>query len=474
MSRYRFILFSVFIAGLFLGNVSEKTVGEKYSDEFNVLVTSLRELHPILYRNISKNEFDSDVKNISERLLHTTSSYKAVYMIQELLYKIGSAHCGNLSVYSIQGDSNITKVLPFNVYILNHELYIKNYAADTSYNGAKITSIENSNGTSLIDSLKIFFPLDGHRDVVDYYLQPFFNVLYGAYCCQKDFFSVSTSRGMLNVKAAIRGTPLFEKMVIATDEAYLGNKRVLKEEVTADFGYYEFSGFVSKYKNYKIEDDFFAMIKELNAKKIGNLIIDLRYNEGGDPLMGARMLKMLADKPFRIFSNQYTTLCKKPTYIEYMPHPHYFMMRNLGTNAEDTMRKFVRLEHVYSKLYYPAKDNFKGKIYVITGSVTKSAAPTFCKTLIGQSNVTFVGSETSGGVNYFIAGGPSDSFVEVKLPAMQTVFAFGIELLELKGGSCKTELPKGLIPEHRFNYTIDDLMNKRDLEMEWIEKDIKK
>lgn len=474
MHQFRLIFLSFFIAGLFYGGTSKKEIGQKYVDEFNVLVTSLRELHPILYRNIGKEEFEKEVKIISDRLLRTTNKNKAVYLIQELMYRIGSAHCSNLSAYRISTDSTIKKVLPFNVYILNSELYVKNYPADTSLNGVKIISIENSSGTALVDSLKIFFPNDGNRNVVDYYVQPFFNALYAVYCCQKDSFQIKTPKGLLKVKAAVRGAPIFERMILKTDETYLGNLRVMKKEMANEYGYFEFSGFISQYKNYTIEDDFYAMIKELNSKDIKNLVIDLRYNQGGDPVMGARMLKMLADKPFRIFENSYTTLCKKPTYIDFMSRPFYFKVRNMSTRKEDTLRRFVRFDRADSKLYYPDQERFKGKIYIITGSVTKSAATVFCKTLFGQSNVSFVGSETSGAINYLWAGGPSGSFVEVKLPTMQTVFAFGIELLEIKRGSSKTELPKGLIPEHRFNYTIEDLVDKKDKEMEWIVNDIKK
>lgn len=473
MHPAKLLLLSIFITLFFTSEKSEKTVGENYADDFGALVTTLKELHPILYVNSGKEEFDREVKTISERLLHTTSKYKAIYMIEELMFNIGSAHAGNLSVYSIGNDSAITKVLPFSVYIIDKQLYIKNYPDNPTYNGAKVFSIDNTDSKSLVDSLKIFFSVDGHRDVVDFYLQPYFNALYAAFCNQKDVFAIKTDKGDLQVKAAVRGSKVFEEMVLKTDDAYLGKNRIQKREVTNDYAYYQFSGFVRKYKQYKLEDDFYALMKEVKEKNIQNLIIDLRYNEGGDPQMGADMIRHLIDKPFRIFENEFTSLCNKPTFIDWISNPFYFKVRNVKSKKEDSLRQIVRLDPEL-KWVDPKNDRFNGKIYIITGSITKSASTMFCKWLVGQPNVTFVGEETSGAINYFWAGGPKGTFVKFNLPHVQTVFAFGIELLELKAGSSKTEVPVGLVPDQKIQYTIQDRLAGKDLEMDWIKSNIAK
>src|SRR6266540_1515731 len=109
--------------------------GKKYAEEFNALVTTLREMHPLLYKNFSKTDFDAEVKKVCTRLEETSSAPKAIYIIEEFLYKLKSSHCGNLSIY---GDLGIMKALPFSVYIVDTELYIKEYPADTTWNGTKI------------------------------------------------------------------------------------------------------------------------------------------------------------------------------------------------------------------------------------------------------------------------------------------------------------------------------------------------
>ena len=215
MRKSKILVFSLYVLFLSVSGISQNSVGKKYQEDFHVLITRLKELHPILYTNISKEEFDQEVKTISDRLLQTSCNFKAIYIIQELVYKIGNSHAGNLSVYE---DLGVRKALPFSVFILNNELYINDYPADSTFNGSKIEKIENTESKILIDSLRIFFPIDGERDVLNYSMQSLFNNLYGAFCVQKDTFSIVTSRGPLIAPALFRGDELFESLVLKNNE----------------------------------------------------------------------------------------------------------------------------------------------------------------------------------------------------------------------------------------------------------------
>jgi hypothetical protein len=93
-----------------------------------------------------------------------------------------------------------------------------------------------------------------------------------------------------------------------------------------------------------------------------------------------------------------------------------------------------------------------------------------CTYLSEQPNVVFVGSEGIGSTNYFWAS----EHCKIALPLLKTTFSFGMELIELKSGSSKKELPVGLAPDHKIEYTIDDLLKKRDKEMEFIKAELKK
>lgn len=437
-----------------------------YVNDFNILIKSLQELHPTLYTNITKEQFDKNVYEIGTRLQTVSSRFKAIYIIQELFYKLGNSHAGNISAFE---DLGAERVLPFSVYIIDHDLYIKNYSSDTTLNGVRIFSIENTGVSQLIDSLKIFFATDGNRSVISYNLQPLFNNLYGAFCCQKDTFIINTEKGTLKVAAVKRGSTLFEELIIKNGTAYFGKDRYLKKQITEDYGYYRFIGFVPVFKGYKIENEYYSFIKEANAKHLKTIVIDLRFNSGGDPYLAGRMTSYLTDHPFKVFEHVYLTPTGKPTYMKYMLDRKTYRIRHIKSKKKDNLREIVRFEKGL-RTTEPDPERFKGKIYIITGSVTQSSSTMFCKYLMNQPNVTFVGSEGIGSTNYFWAS----SHCRIRLPELQTTFSFGLELIELKEGSSKNELPVGLIPENKIEYTIKDLMEGKDKEMEFIKNEIKK
>jgi hypothetical protein len=462
MKKFKFVLLAMFIIARWeMGHAQNKT-GESFLSDFQILITSIKELHPTLYKNITKEEFDKEVIHTSEKLLNTNSRYKAIYIIQELLYKIGNGHAGNVSVYN--GDLDVTKALPFSVYILEHKLYICQYPSDTSFNGTEIYSIGTSNASTIIDSLKIFFPVDGRRDIINYMLQPFFNCLYGAFISQKDTFLVNTQKGLIKAAAARKDSGLFDKLIVRKNwEEYFGNESGFKSEVNTKYGYFRFERFEGK----KVEKEFSSFVETLNMQKTNAMIIDLRYNNGGEALMAGRMASLLALKPFRVFAAEYITSCAHPTYNKYMDNRINYKLRIIKSIPHDSLRKVVRFEPELNELM-PAPNRFKGKVYIITGSITLSSATLFCQYLKGQPNITFVGSETSGAINYMWAG----TICNLYLPNLNTYFAFGTELLEMKANSSITELPEGLLPEHTINYSIHDLQQKKDKEMEWIKNDL--
>jgi len=463
MIKIKLIFLSIFIIGQLNYVISQNDIGNKYLADFNMLVTNLKELHPILYKNIGQNEFDKDVKRISERLLQPTSPNKAIYIIQEFIYKIGNGHAGDISIYN--GDLGITKALPFSVYIIDTDLYINDYPADTTLNGTKIISIENTNSKSIIDSLKIFFPTDGNRNLICYFLQPYFNTYYSAFCSQKDTFLINTEKGLIKAAACKNESELFNKLIIKKNwEEYFG-KNSFKIEITQNYGYYRFQ----RFDNSKNEKAYYSLIKELNEKKVNNLIIDLRYNNGGEALMTGKMASYLKTKPFKIFTNMYITNIRRPTNLKYMGDKPYFKFRNLRTIREKDLRKVVRFEKCLKEIK-PNKDAFKGHIYILTSSITLSASTMLCKYLEDEANVSFVGSETSGAMNYLWAS----NFCITECQNLNTVFSFGMELLELKENSIQLEQPKGLIPENKIEYTIQDRLNKTDKELEWVKADILK
>jgi hypothetical protein len=455
--------FAIGILLLFFSGNSER-VANGYQEDFHILVTSLRELDPMLYNVMGKDTFDARVARVEKRLEKTTSTLEAIYIMQEFMYGLGDAHAALTSSYGYLG---VKRILPFKIHIIGNRIFIRNYPEKPELNGAEIYSIDKVKAKVILDSLRIFYPNDGARNITGFGLPALFNSLYSAFCHESDFYFIQTSSGTVNAESCDLGNVHFDELVAYNWMDYTVSDSSFSMKVLPSYGYFRFSNFARMEEGHNVEDEFNDMIAEVNEKKIQNVIIDLRFNSGGDPYIAGRMATHFTTKPFRIFERLILTNTKRTTYASYMVRNFSYRFRHAGTKSVDGRRQKVNFEKGL-KEYEPSSLHFHGTVYVITGAMTGSSATMLCKYLMDLPNVKFVGTETEGAINYFCA----HRHCELTLPNSHIYVNFGMQIVELKKGSSDTEKPGGLIPENSVDYSIDDLLKRKDKEMEWIKKDI--
>lgn len=134
----------------------------------------------------------------------------------------------------------------------------------------------------------------------------------------------------------------------------------------------EFEGFV---------DESFEQIRALN---IHSLIIDIRNNPGGNTDTVAYLSRYLANKPFRLVSALQEKLNKE--------NRGWFNYK--GEEGEIVDTKWDEWET-------PMSDDvrFTGNVYLLTGSISYSAAIVFATTLKDNGFATLVGQPTQGFAN---------------------------------------------------------------------------
>lgn len=456
-------LFAVFLL-FFSGRPPKENKVNKHVDDFHILIQSLKELYPMLYQVMGKDSFDVRVTRAESRLQQVNSTLDAIYIMQEFMYGLGDAHASITASYGYLG---VKRILPFKVFILDDRLFIRHYPEKPELNGAEIYSIDKVRSQAIIDSLKIFYPNDGARNITGFGLPALFNSLYAAFCHESDFYYLETSKGAVNAASCDMGDQHFDELVSYSWMDYTVSDSSFSSTFTDDYGYFRFSGFDRVEEGHNVESEFENLITTVNSRHIKNMIIDLRFNSGGDPYIAGRMATHFVTKPFRIFERLILTNNRRTTYASYMVRNIAYRCRHMGTRKADGRREKCRFEKGLQE-YAPSPLHFDGNIYVLTSSMTGSSATMLCKYLMDLPNVKFVGTETEGSVNYFCA----HRHCELTLPNAHVYVSFGMQIVELKKGSCDTEKPTGLIPANRVNYTIDDLLNRRDLEMDWIRNDI--
>lgn len=171
-------------------------------------------------------------------------------------------------------------------------------------------------------------------------------------------------------------------------------------------------------------------------KKLGieDLVIDLRENGGGRVSNSIRLTQYLSDTPFKIGDTVMANGRSLPP-AKYMRSKilYWFAMRFAGTRMEDGRIHYRRYErHVFSPR---SRHHFEGRLYVLQGGYTFSAATMFIAQVQGQEHVRVLGEETGGG-NY----GNSAMFIpklvlpNSKLEVSMPLYRLVIDSTRKKGG----------------------------------------
>lgn len=167
-------------------------------------------------------------------------------------------------------------------------------------------------------------------------------------------------------------------------------------------------------------DKAFRQIKE---KKIGNLIIDLRGNGGGDPFCSAHLLSYIEREPSKYFAQPYG--------------------------------KYARLAEPIPL----AENRFTGNLYFLTDGSNFSTTGHFCGLLKYHNLGTFVGTET--GSTYTCNAAVKRFHLEhTRILSKLSTQSFAAAVSGLSAG-------RGIVPHHHIEPTIDDIKKGKDAVMDF-------
>ena len=136
--------------------------------------------------------------------------------------------------------------------------------------------------------------------------------------------------------------------------------------------------------------------RKLRKDSVENLVIDLRDNGGGHTRYAAKLYSYLTDKPFDWLARVEVVKTDPPSFIEHTSIKRRKFWRSkhfeLSPEGKYVLRKNRELEPIK-----PARRNqFAGKVFVLTSGKTFSASALFCSVVKDANRATFIGEETGG------------------------------------------------------------------------------
>ncbi|MEO1514069.1 MAG: S41 family peptidase [Bacteroidota bacterium] len=401
--------------------VSEILPKAAYLEDFNQLVDSIQSHHPQPYEFISKDDFDQLVHLQKSMITDSTSIGEFSWICNAIAAKVGCVHtytsAGNILNFSPE------MFFPVPVQYIDAKLYITDTYEpnDELKPGMEILKINGVDVHDLKTKMAAHISSDGHNKK---YTDARINRSFGYFCgYQLNFPKV--------YKVEIRENGIKKEVLLKKelpDSRTTSNSPTENLDFTLtkdkDLAIVTIKSFVYYGDQLSVFKSFIdSCFHQINLRDIGNVVIDLRGNGGGDPYCAVHLLQYISDKPFRYYKEGTTTYYKE---------------------LEEEIIPFT--------------NNFSGKLQVLINSLCSSTTGHLCSILKYHNLGTLIGSET--GATYSCNANTTN--FELKNTRITASVATQIYQTDVTGFAKN----RGIIPDHQLSKNLDEILDKKDIELE--------
>lgn len=430
---------------------------EDFIKDFDLTVKILQQQHPHLYKFTDSVTFVRRVDSLRNRITAHPDISTFLTSLPTMLIK--DVHLS----FSLSGDHAkelyaSMRFFPLPVLIERENMIINIKGAEVPF-GAEVVSINNITVKDILHDLSVHAYSDGYirtgMDRLYRNFQLYFSLKYpkateydiawmepGSRTVKHTRLPAtdptkayhSSSRGVFPLNLLQREYPVYDNYF---DEQQTGLLTVNTFNI----------GEAEAYKTYS------TFFKEANKRKYKQVIIDVRSNSGGSPHIAALLYSFLAEAPFRNVYN-YRTGTIDISYPEYTVDDN-----NRGYSDEDIRndRNFyyqrydkdstgfyvgnARLREGMLENFPPDKDAFRGKVYILTGGGTVSAATYFAALVQQNKRGLIIGKETGSGA----ASTTAAWFLNYRLPGTKSILT--IPRTEIFFFNAVKDNGRGIIPD---------------------------
>jgi len=295
---------------------------QEIQEDFNQLRSTIEKTHPALYSFTDKKEFDRFFEQQFNRIDKPMPVESIYPVFASLTAKIG---CGHSVAMMPEGywESLERKMFPIHLKFIENHAYVKGTfsAMDSTPIGSAILSINGNAMEELIAEMRNLISTDAYSlTYSNFRLGKRFSYLYALLYGQPASFSVRYTEigNSIQKEIIVNPVPVQNLPKEMEDHHGLGLEIIEERHVAvltiSHFAFYDNRDFFYSY----IDDAFNRMDQE----NIGNLILDVRGNTGGDPFCAAHLFSYLEKEPVPYFSGPYGEYFRLSQAIPL--HPNHF------------------------------------------------------------------------------------------------------------------------------------------------------
>lgn len=395
-----------------------------YQHDFCLLIDKLIDTHPNVYHTLCETQFHDEKDKTLLLLEDVTDDFQAKILYQKFIKKINDGHTCLIDFYNMNENK-------FGIRIekIAKDFYIKNIHTDYPEEliGQKIIQIADMPVKDTYEKISQLICSDNQFGDEKSFCNRFSNspLIYKSLeIIQSDELTLLLENGKSIIVKAYQN-PVFYKPRIEgltklsdnhfdywiTNNVCYFQFNAFFDQQTANF--YRESGmfkddllayFVQKAKDKggDFRDFLNKMMSDIEKNQINHLIIDLRYNGGGNSTLGDQLLSCILEEKQSISCGR---VDRKISNLLKECRPYHFL--NYLKDKDETDLPFMiydeklitREDMFYNSdnpFYFKPPFKFKGQVYLLIGKSTFSSALMLAYTMSDNDIAITIGEPTSG------------------------------------------------------------------------------
>ncbi len=448
--------------------------------DFKILENILKQGHPFLYGYTDQKKIDSIFTSTRESLTENALDIELFSKMQNAINYIKDAH---LSLYAPETFDANQYYFPLLLKIIQTDFYTDTDDFGIPV-GSKILKINGKDIAHILETLKKYVPADGNNLTRKYReIELKFGLFYAyAYGIKKEFtieyIAPNTTKKSITLAAESFATvknrsskrnSYFAKYHSQENGVNFFSKYIGNHE---PFVYYkdDLKTAVLVVNSFKVDQRIFKnslgkIFKAIHSKKIKNLIIDLRNNEGGYRPNAIQLYTYITTKPFKQRTSTIVSSLEIPERT--------YATRSLFNEKELLKDKFYN-HPTYDgwKLNFddletimvPDRNRFLGNVYMLTSGATFSDSSDIALLAKNNPDILLIGEET--GSSYYTHTGGFTAYYE--FPNSKISMAMPMEKLTHYVRDKTIAIGSGVIPDRQVHLSVTDLIHGRDTQLDYV------
>ena len=436
---------------------------KELSTDLEILREVLEESHHGLYMYTNKGKFNFIFDSIQDCIIDSMSVTDYYRLI--VLSLTDKIQCGHTGIYPPK--SIFTKLIPIDIFTVKDEIYINRiYDSEIDLKGIlKLESINGIDAKSIFKTLRKGIPSDGNNNnFKDRIMEVDFPMYFTNLVEESDTYNVQVTDiktlrdTTFNIDAINWGELNKERSKYPNKRDNRLNLSIIDSLSTAYFKIGSFEGWRLEKQGFDFNIYVSHAFDSIQKCDIENLIIDLRWNMGGDTDKGGKLLTYLYDKQFQ-FYNKVTASSNHYKHLKYTD-------KNWKWNFD------IRHDHKRSKnnefvvtgmdnFFEPEPNVFKGNVYFLVNGCSHSTASTVSALAQYLKLGRLIGESPSGAYSGYNGG----NWIGLTLPNSKIYVAIPIRTFHnaIDNSFYNTDY---IQPDYVVKYTIEDKINNADLELD--------